>query len=109
VQALWSYVKLNQLQDKVDRRMVRADDALRPVGLPAALLVHILIGLHEQIFNQEAVPFQALGNICQQFMAAPEPVVLHYTIDPSLPPPEKHQAWDVEVGFLENDFFFWLS
>jgi hypothetical protein len=32
VQALWSYVKINQLQDKIDRRMVRADDALRPVG-----------------------------------------------------------------------------
>jgi SWI/SNF-related matrix-associated actin-dependent regulator of chromatin subfamily D len=33
VQALWGYVKVNQLQDKVDRRMVRADDALRPVSL----------------------------------------------------------------------------
>jgi chromatin remodeling complex protein RSC6 len=33
VQALWNYVKLNQLQDKVDRRLVRADDALRPVSV----------------------------------------------------------------------------
>jgi SWI/SNF-related matrix-associated actin-dependent regulator of chromatin subfamily D len=31
VHALWSYIKLNQLQDKLDRRMIRADDALRPV------------------------------------------------------------------------------
>jgi hypothetical protein len=33
VQALWNYVKVNQLQDKTDRRAVRADAALRPVSL----------------------------------------------------------------------------
>lgn len=31
IQALWNYVKVNQLQDKLDRRLIRADDALRPV------------------------------------------------------------------------------
>jgi SWI/SNF-related matrix-associated actin-dependent regulator of chromatin subfamily D len=33
IQGLWSYVKLNGLQDKGDRRIIRADDALRPVRL----------------------------------------------------------------------------
>lgn len=31
IQALWSYIKLNGLQDKVDRRRIRTDDYLRPV------------------------------------------------------------------------------
>lgn len=26
-----------------------------------------------------------------------DPVILHYHIDPSQPPPERPQAWDVEV------------
>lgn len=31
VQALWNYIKVNGLQDKVDRRIIRADEHLRPV------------------------------------------------------------------------------
>lgn len=31
IQTLWSYIKLNGLQDKVDRRRIRADEFLRPV------------------------------------------------------------------------------
>ena len=31
IQTLWNYIKLQGLQDKVDRRLIRADDKLRPV------------------------------------------------------------------------------
>jgi len=31
VQALWTYIKTNNLQDKVDRKRILADTALRPV------------------------------------------------------------------------------
>ena len=31
IQAVWNYIKLQDLQDKVDRRTVRPDAALRPV------------------------------------------------------------------------------
>lgn len=31
IQALWNYVKVQGLQDKSNRRIVRADDALKPV------------------------------------------------------------------------------
>lgn len=31
VQALWNYIKIQNLQDKVDRRMVHADEKLRRV------------------------------------------------------------------------------
>lgn len=32
VQALWNYIKLQDLQDKVDRRIIRADAQLRGVS-----------------------------------------------------------------------------
>lgn len=31
IQSLWNYIKLNGLQDKADRRRIKADDYLRPV------------------------------------------------------------------------------
>ena len=31
IQALWTYIKTNNLQDKVDRKRIHADAALRPV------------------------------------------------------------------------------
>ena len=33
IQALWNYIKTQNLQDKVDRRVVRADARLHPVRL----------------------------------------------------------------------------
>ena len=34
IHALWNYIKINGLQDKVDRRTVRTNDELRAVGYP---------------------------------------------------------------------------
>lgn len=31
INALWNYIKINNLQDKVDRRLVRLDDRLKAV------------------------------------------------------------------------------
>lgn len=30
-------------------------------------------------------------------LTTPEPVVLHYTLNPTVPPPERPSAWDVEI------------
>jgi SWI/SNF-related matrix-associated actin-dependent regulator of chromatin subfamily D len=32
-----------------------------------------------------------------RFLTAPDPVVLHYILNPGIPPPERPQAYDVEV------------
>ena len=32
-----------------------------------------------------------------RFLLPPEPIILHYTLNPAIPPPEKPAAWDVEV------------
>ncbi|KAJ7281684.1 SWI/SNF complex 60 kDa subunit [Mycena rebaudengoi] len=79
IQALWNYIKIQGLQDKVDRRLVRADEKLRP------------------IFNGESILFQKLPELVNRCLASPEPIVLHYMIDPTVPSPERPLAWDVEI------------
>jgi len=79
VQALWNYIKIQGLQDKVDRRTIRADDQLRP------------------IFNAESVSFQKLPELVNRFLLPPDPVLLHYTINPAVSPPDRPLAWDVEI------------
>ncbi|KAF5375399.1 hypothetical protein D9615_007956 [Tricholomella constricta] len=79
IQALWNYIKIQGLQDKTDRRMVRADERLRP------------------IFNGDSILFQKLPEVVNRYLAAPDPIILHYTINPAIPPPERPSAWDVEI------------
>ncbi|KAJ6581302.1 SWI/SNF complex 60 kDa subunit [Mycena capillaripes] len=79
IQALWNYIKIQGLQDKVDRRLVRADEKLRP------------------IFNGESILFQKLPELVNRCLAAPDPIILHYMINPTIPAPERPMAWDVEV------------
>lgn len=50
-----------------------------------------------QIFGSEAIQFQLIPERVNRFLARPDPIVLHYTLDPNLPPPEKPVAYDVEV------------
>ncbi|KAF7356779.1 SWI/SNF and RSC complexes subunit ssr3 [Mycena venus] len=79
IQALWNYIKIQGLQDKVDRRLVRADEKLR------------------SIFNGESILFQKLPELVNRCLVAPEPIVLHYMINPTISAPERPMAWDVEV------------
>ncbi|KAJ6533357.1 SWI/SNF complex 60 kDa subunit [Mycena sp. CBHHK59/15] len=79
IQALWNYIKIQGLQDKVDRRLVRADEKLRP------------------IFNGESILFQKLPELVNRCLTAPDPIILHYMINPTIPSPERPLAWDVEV------------
>ncbi|KAL0952805.1 hypothetical protein HGRIS_007029 [Hohenbuehelia grisea] len=79
IQALWNYIKVQNLQDKVDRRLVRADEALRP------------------LFGAETIPYNRLPELANRYLAPPDPILLHYTINPGVAPPEKPSAWDVEV------------
>ncbi|KAI6115537.1 SWI/SNF complex 60 kDa subunit [Pisolithus croceorrhizus] len=79
IQTLWNYIKINGLQDKVDRRRIKADDHLRP------------------IFGADTVVFQQLPELINRYLTPADPVILHYTINPMVPPPDRPQAWDIEV------------
>ncbi|KAJ3794260.1 hypothetical protein GGU11DRAFT_845678 [Lentinula aff. detonsa] len=80
VQALWSYIKIQGLQDQADGRLVRSHEKLRA------------------IFGAETIPFQKLPEYAKRHLAPPEPILLHYSFDPflPLPGPERPTAWDVE-------------
>ena len=41
IQTLWTYIKTNNLQDKVDRKRIHADAALRPVCMQQILASHM--------------------------------------------------------------------
>lgn len=41
--------------------------------------------------------FQHIPEFVNRFLAPPDPVVLHYTLNPGSPPPERPSAWDIEV------------
>ena len=50
-----------------------------------------------QIFGVEPVIFQKLPEIVNRYLAAPDPIVLHYNLNPAVPPPDRPSAWDVEL------------
>lgn len=49
------------------------------------------------MFGSEIVTFQHLPELVNRFLLPLDPIILHYTLNPALPPPEKPSAWDVEV------------
>lgn len=79
VQTLWNYIKLHNLQDKTDRRKILADDRLRP------------------IFGADSVLFPKLPDIVNRCLLPPDPVILNYTLNPLVAPPERPLAYDVEL------------
>jgi SWI/SNF-related matrix-associated actin-dependent regulator of chromatin subfamily D len=50
-----------------------------------------------QAFGVEQFQFRDIPNFIKRHLTPPDPVVLHYTIDPSVPPPERPAAWDMEL------------
>ena len=41
--------------------------------------------------------FQRIPELVNRYLMAPEPIILHYTVDPAVAPPERPLAWDVEI------------
>ncbi|KAH9012860.1 SWI/SNF complex 60 kDa subunit [Lactarius deliciosus] len=48
-------------------------------------------------FGAEVVPFNFLPELVNRYLAPPNPVVVNYTVNPSIPPPERPTAWDIEL------------
>lgn len=55
-----------------------------------------------QIFGVEPVIFQKLPEIVNRYLAAPDPIVLHYNLNPAVPPPDRPSAWDVELKIEDS-------
>lgn len=50
-----------------------------------------------KIFGADTIPFQKIPDLVNRYLVAPDPIMLHYMINPSLPPPDRPSAYDVEV------------
>lgn len=79
VTALWNYIKVNGLQDKVDRKIIRADAELRP------------------IFGADTVQFHDLNQLINRFLMPPPPITLNYTISVQPASASGMQAYDIEL------------
>jgi SWI/SNF-related matrix-associated actin-dependent regulator of chromatin subfamily D len=97
IQALWNYIKVQSLQDKVDRRVIRADEYLRPVRVFNHTALLSRLTLESKIFSADSLMFQRIPELVNRYLMAPDPIILHYTVDPAVAPPERPSAWDVEV------------
>jgi SWI/SNF-related matrix-associated actin-dependent regulator of chromatin subfamily D len=102
IQTLWNYIKLQGLQDKVDRRLIRADDKLRPVCYSPLSRLFANTNRFNQIFGAETVIFQKLPEIVNRYLVAPDPIILHYSLNPGAPPPDRPSAWDVEIKMEDS-------
>lgn len=50
-----------------------------------------------QLLGTETLYFPQLPEIVNRFLVPPDPIVLHYMINPASASPERPTAWDVEV------------
>lgn len=41
--------------------------------------------------------FQQLPELVNRYLLPPDPVILHYTLNPGVPPQERPSAWDIEI------------
>ncbi|KAH7096157.1 SWI/SNF complex 60 kDa subunit [Auriculariales sp. MPI-PUGE-AT-0066] len=79
---LWSYIKLNGLQDKVDRKNIRKDDLLAPIFGPGV----------------DSLPFHELPNVVNRHIRIPDPLELRYTVNVSAEAPAGSMtAFDVDI------------
>lgn len=53
--------------------------------------------LRLQIFGATEIVFQQIPMRVDRFLEPPEPIVLNYTLNPGMPPPDKAVAFDVEI------------
>ena len=50
-----------------------------------------------QIFGAEWRLFRQLPEVINRYLLPPDPIVLHYVLNPAIAPPEKPIAYDVEI------------
>jgi len=79
ITAMWSYIKQHGLQDKNDRRVVRADENLRTV------------------FPSETILFQNVSELVERYLIPPEPIAIYHTIRVEPGEHQKTAAWDIQV------------
>jgi len=57
----------------------------------------VLTQTFAQLLAVETVYFTQLPEILTRLLVPPDPIVLHYMINPATAPPERPTAWEVEI------------
>ena len=97
IQTLWNYIKLPGLQDKVDRRVIRADERLRPVSFFSFQnFLSIPMAFFQQDFRRRDGQAPKTSRHREPILVAPDPIILH------VPPAERPSTWDVEVRMEDS-------
>ncbi|KAF8312533.1 SWI/SNF complex 60 kDa subunit [Clavulina sp. PMI_390] len=86
ITALYQYIKLHGLQDKIDRRIVKPDDALRRAGLP------------------ETFPFQDVPSVVHRFLHPSEPATILHTITVESGASSSTTAYDIEIDMDDREY-----
>jgi len=60
-------------------------------------LTILLLTLVPKIFGADLLMFQHIPELVNRYLMPPDPIIMHYTVDPAVVPLERPSAWDVEV------------
>lgn len=89
ITSMWNYIKVNGLQDKNDRRIIRLDDKLRA------------------LFGTDSVLFHHIAELINRFLLPPDPIVLHHIIRTNEIEDEdgrtsRMQAFDIDIDIDDH-------
>ncbi|TIA70087.1 hypothetical protein E3P77_00295 [Wallemia ichthyophaga] len=76
---MWAYVKQNNLLDKEDRRVIKADSNLK------------------EIFHADSIYYHELPDVVQKYLIPVEPVVLEYTVMVDKELTQSEHAFDINI------------
>ncbi|KAI0279681.1 hypothetical protein BC826DRAFT_1155830 [Russula brevipes] len=73
---------------------LRLGDTVNGLGCAGDGHVQLLLP-REGVNCAEVIPFNFLPEMVNRYLAPSNPVVIHYMVNPSMPPPERPAAWDI--------------
>lgn len=59
--------------------------------------LNVNVTCKNQIFGAEVRLFRQLPELINRYLLPPDPIILHYALNPGVAPPEKPNAYDVEI------------
>ncbi|XP_057293002.1 SWI/SNF-related matrix-associated actin-dependent regulator of chromatin subfamily D member 1-like isoform X1 [Hydractinia symbiolongicarpus] len=84
ISTLWQYIKRNKLQDPEEREYVTCDKYLK------------------EIFSCDRMKFCEIPQRLQVHLLPPDPIIIHYTVDPSKPEDKNPSCFDIDIDLDDS-------
>lgn len=78
VAAVWNYIKINGLQDKQDRRVIKVDAKLQAVRYFTTLWSRAQVAL--QLAATETMVFHNIPELVDRYLLPPDPFMIYYNV-----------------------------